>query len=105
MKVKIITAAILLISSSFVNAQGGGLGIDNVQRHMDVSRWAQTNGTSPQVIPQGPIDKFDTKAQPETTVDTNQYKHSYDGQANNLVAKSVLLAGRPNFIRYLRRRA
>lgn len=105
MKAKILTAAILLISSNFAFAQGGGLGIGNVQQHMDVNQWIQTVATFQQVIPQGPVDKFETDSQPETMVDTNQYKHSYDGQANNSVAKGDLLAGRPNFIRYLRRRA
>ena len=104
MKAKILTAVMLLVSSNFTFAQGGGLGIGNVQQHMDVDQWIQTIGAYQQVMPQGPIDKFETDSQSETMVNTNQYKHSYDGQANNSVIKEDLLAGRPNFIRYLRRK-
>lgn len=104
MKAKILTAVMLLVSSNLTFAQGGGLGIGNVQQHMNIDQWIQTITSYQQVIPQGPIDKYETDSQPERMVDTNQYKHSYDGQANNSVIKGDLLAGRPNFIRYLRRR-
>ena len=105
MNAKILTTATLLIASGASWAQGGGLGIENVDQHMAATQWVQTNGDRLSIIPQGPIEHFDISTGSESMVDTNQYRHSHDDQAKQSVQENDVLAGRPNFIRYLRKRA
>ena len=91
----IVTLALLVISGTTF---AGGLGIENVQQHMNANDWVSTQADQQRIISQGSIEKFESYTQDETMVDTNKLRHSYQG-------KDDVLAGRPNFIRYLRRNA
>lgn len=81
MKARILTTAALLAATNFA-AANGGLGIDNVDQHMDANDWVATQATQQEINVQGPLDRFQNYATEEVTVvDVNQLKQNYDGQS------------------------
>ena len=81
MKAKAIVTTVLLAASNFA-AANGGLGIDNVEQHMDAINWADTQANQQEIIVQGALDRFQDYAAGEVTVvDVNQLKQAYDGQS------------------------
>jgi DNA-binding GntR family transcriptional regulator len=81
MKAKLLLSAALFAVTNLVWAQGG-LSIDNTEQHMSANDWVNTQTQRLAIVAQGPIDKFEgvNRSQDRTTVDTNTFKHSYDGQ-------------------------
>lgn len=61
----------------------GGLSIDSVEKHMNVDTWIATESTPQKIVVQAPVDRFDVKLEThqEYFVDTDQFKHNYDGQS------------------------
>lgn len=82
MKAKALFTAVLLAASNFAWANGG-LSIDNTEQHMNADNWADTQTDRPEIVVQGPADKFDVELPNQGTyfVDTDQFKQSYDGHA------------------------
>ncbi len=93
---KAIATLVLFVASGY--AMAGGLSIDNVQKHMNANDWVNTQVEQSTINVQGPTEKFESYTQDDAMVDTNKFRHSYEGNDD-------VLAGRPNFIRYLRRNA
>ena len=81
MKAKALITATLLAFTNFAWAQGG-LGIDNAEQHMGANENLSANNSRPEIIVQGPTDKFDVvvPARNRALVDTNTLKQSYNGQ-------------------------
>ena len=82
MKGKALITAVLLATTNFAWASGG-LSIDDVEQHMNAQNWKATNTERHKILVQGPTDKFESELPNQGTfyVDTDQLKHSYDGQA------------------------
>ena len=81
MKAKAIVATALLATSGLA-AANGGLGIDNVDQHMNAINWANTQANQQEITVQGPLDRFqDYTANDVAVVDVNQFKQNYDGQS------------------------
>ena len=81
MKARIATTAALLAVTNFA-AANGGLGIDNVDQHMDAINWAATQAKQQEFTVQGPLDRFQSYVTDEVSVvDVNQLKQNYDGQS------------------------
>ena len=81
MKAKAIFATALLATSG-IAAANGGLGINNVEQHMNAINWANTQANEQEIVVQGALDRFQNYENSEVTVvDVNQFKQSYDGQS------------------------
>ena len=81
MKAKAIVTTVLLAASNFA-AANGGLGIDNVEQHMNAINWADTQANQQEIIVQGALDRFqDYTAGEVTVINVNQLKQAYDGQS------------------------
>ena len=78
MKAKALLTAVLLAATNFAWAQGG-LGIGQVEKHMDADNWVQTEAGRDYIMTKGPIDKFEVEA-PRVIVDTDQFKNSNNGR-------------------------
>ena len=81
MKAKGLVTVVLFAATNFAWAQGG-LGIDNVEQHMNASNWIDTQTNRTEITAQGPLDKFQVvlpESKP-TLADTNKLKHAYDGR-------------------------
>ena len=81
MKAKGIVTAVLLSATSFAWAQGG-LGIDNVEQHMNAENWINTQSSQSEFAVQGSLDKFQVELpdSKRTIADTNKLKQGYDGR-------------------------
>ena len=80
MKGKALLTAILLAASNFAWATaGGGLDIDQVEKHMDANNWTQTQTERDYTFTDYPIEKFAVDA-PKALVDTDQFKNTNNGQ-------------------------
>ena len=71
----------ILFAATAASANGG-LGIDNVDKHMNSTQWFQTISEAPQVNAQGPLEQFNAyeKAN-QQTVNTESFRQDYDGQS------------------------
>lgn len=81
MKAKAIVTTVLLAATNLA-AANGGLGIDNVEQHMNAINWADIQTNQQEIVVQGALDRFQDYAAGEVTVvDVNQLKQTYDGQS------------------------
>ena len=74
MKTKGLLIAVLLTATNFAWAQGaGGLGIDNVEQHMNANNQAKTDSGRSEIVAQSSTNKFEvvTPDRNRTLVDTN----------------------------------
>ena len=72
-------SALLVSSAASAN---GGLSIDNIEQHVDVSAWAQTQVERAEITVQAPVDAFTRYMSAEDSVaDTERLQQSYDGQS------------------------
>ena len=80
MKEIALITAVLLATTNFVWASGG-LSIDKVEQHMNAQNWKTTNTERQKILVQGLTDKFEVELPNQGTfyVDTDQFKHNYDG--------------------------
>ena len=78
MKAKTILSAIVLMTTNAAFA-AGGLSIDSAKATNFVSQ----DNRKPEIIVQGPIDKFNVKTIDSSvnTVDTEKLRKDYDGQS------------------------
>lgn len=81
MSIKSITVLTIFFATSAASANGG-LSIDDVNEHMNAQNWVQTNSAPSAISTQAPVDAF-TQYQSENQplVNTDSFKHSYDGQS------------------------
>ena len=80
MKAKALVTIALFAASGY--AAAGGLGIDNVDQHMNADNWVDTQANRATVNVQGPIDQFENYvAERALIVDVNRLKQNYDGQS------------------------
>ena len=80
MKKEILAAVTLLTASQF--AAASGLGIDNVEQHMNADNWVTTQTTAQEIVVQAPVDAFVNAPRGEKViVDRNVLQQSYDGQS------------------------
>jgi hypothetical protein len=106
MKTQALTAAILITTAQFASAQGGGFSINYFDDTVTTETNTEQTDYLPEVIPQAPVDKFDVRRpnQNRDFQDTEKLKQSYDSIVNSSVSPMNLVAGKPNFIRNLRRK-
>jgi len=74
MKAKALLTAVLLAATNFAWASGG-LSIDSVE----ANNYMSAENSQLEIIVQGPIDQFDVDT-PRVIVDTDLFKHTYNGQ-------------------------
>lgn len=80
MKAKALVTLALFTASSY--AAASGLGIDNVEQHMNATNWVNTQADPANVNAQGPIDQFENYVSDNVViVDVDRFKQNYDGQS------------------------
>ncbi len=107
MKTRGLTAAILITTAQFAFAQGGGgVSIDNFDSTLTTESNSRQTKHSIKVTPQAPTHKFEVRvpSQNRDFLNTEKLKQSYDGVAQSSISSMNLVAGKPNFIRNLRRK-
>ena len=81
MNTKSLLPLAILFSATAASANGG-LGVDNVDQHMNSTQWVQTISEAPQIRTQGPLEKFNAyEKASQQTVDTESFRQDYNGQS------------------------